>query len=139
MNFRYAIRRLTHQPLFLLSAVATLALGVGVNTLVFSFVNFFLLRPLPIADPETVVSLDFGGSPSVSYPNYLDIRDRNQVFSNVASTRVMYMHVNRDAFWQVSSTRCLKPRSTSSPRLWWRSLRWRPSGSPRGGPSRSSR
>jgi predicted permease len=97
MSLRYALRRLGKQPLFFLTAVSTLALGVGINALVFSFVNFFLLRPLPIADPGEVVSLTFGeGNPTVSYPNYLDIRDRNQAFSHLASMRVMPMHLTFD-------------------------------------------
>jgi len=90
----YATRRLMSRPGFLVIALATLALGVGFNAAIFTFVNAFLIKPLPIADPARVVTLNFGkrqSSPNMSYPNYLDIRDRNQAFSDLAAMRVMPM------------------------------------------------
>jgi len=90
----YATRRLLSTPGFLVIALATLALGVGFNTTIFTFVNGFLIRPLPVADPDRLVTLNFGKrqpAPNVSFPDYLDIRDRNQVFSSYAAGRIMPM------------------------------------------------
>src|SRR5579884_3341099 len=90
-DLRYAARRLSQRPGFLITALLTLAIGIGFNVLSFGFVNTFLLRPLPIAHPDRVVSLAFGRDSGTndSWPNYLDIRDRNKVFSSVAALRVM--------------------------------------------------
>ena len=92
-DLRYAARRLRQRPGLLITALLTLALGIGFNALVFGFVDSFLLKPLPIADADRVVNITFGQKqyPSVSYPNYIDIRDRNQVFSEVAAERIQPM------------------------------------------------
>src|SRR5579885_2616654 len=88
----YATRRLLAKPGFLIVALLTLALGVGFNAAIFTFVNAFVIKPLPISDPDRVMTLNFvrkQSVPQASFPNYLDIRDRNQVFSSVAAMRVM--------------------------------------------------
>jgi len=90
----YATRRLLGKPGFLVIALLTLALGVGFNAAIFTFVNAFLIQPLPIAAPHRVVTLNFThrqSSPAASFPNYLDIRDRNQVFSSLAAMRIAPM------------------------------------------------
>ncbi len=89
-DLRYAARRLRQRPGLLITALVTLALGIGFNSLVFSFVNTFLLKPLPVHEPDRVVSLTFGEkqNPSVSWPNYADIRDRNRAFTDVAGLRI---------------------------------------------------
>ena len=96
----YATRRLARKPGFLVTALVTLALGVGFNAAIFTFVNAFLIKPLPIADPGRVVTLNFGkisSAPQSSYPDYLDIRDRNQVFSGIAAMRAMPMALSTAA------------------------------------------
>ncbi len=90
-DVRYAVRRLSQRPGFVLTALATLALGIGFNAVVFGLVNFFLLRPLPIADPDRVVTPAFRGDNGVSYQDYETLRDRNQCFSGVAAIRAMPM------------------------------------------------
>jgi predicted permease len=95
LEVRHALRRLRQRPAFSFAAIATLALGIGFTTVIFSLVNFLLLRPLPVSDPESVVSLHTGRTPGFSFPNYLDIREGNEVFSEAAALRVMPMHVNR--------------------------------------------
>jgi hypothetical protein len=79
-DLRYAIRVLRRTPLFTVVAMATLAIGIGANTTVFTFVENILLRALPIHDPEQVDSLSWGDTANTSYPNYVDFRHRNTVF-----------------------------------------------------------
>jgi len=69
--------------------VLVLALGIGANTTIFSVVNAVLLRPLPYEDPDRLVRLS-EDSPqvpemSISYPNFLDWREQNGVFSSIAA------------------------------------------------------
>ena len=91
-DFRYAIRTLTKSPGFTAVAVLVLALGIGLNTAVFSLINVLLLRPMPgESEPGWVVGVySFDKTRpdtyrSFSYPNYADIRDRNQVFSHTTA------------------------------------------------------
>jgi predicted permease len=84
---RYGARSLVKSPGFTAVAVLTLALGIGANTAIFSFVNAVLLRSLPVAEPERLVYV-FGGTRASpynvsSYPDYVDYRDRNKVFSDL--------------------------------------------------------
>ncbi len=88
-DLRYGVRALLSAPGFTAVAVLSLALGIGVNATIFSVVNSVLLRPLPVADPDELVELytttgseDFPYS-VYSYPDYLDIRDNNEVFSGL--------------------------------------------------------
>jgi predicted permease len=80
---------LLKKPGFTLIAVITLALGIGANTAIFSLVNTALLRPLPVERPEQLVSLNNVSLnlPVISFPNYRDIRDRNNVFSGMVAYR----------------------------------------------------
>lgn len=87
-DFHYAVRQLLKAPGFSLVALLTLALGIGVNSALFSVVNSMLFRPTGYANPDELVDI-YETSPgfrysTTSYPNYIDIRDQNQVFSGVA-------------------------------------------------------
>lgn len=89
-DLRYGARMLLKRPSFTLVAVLTIGLGIGANTAIFSLVNTILLRPLPIAQPEQVVTLNFGTPghgvfPLVGYPEYKDYRDRNQSLVGLAA------------------------------------------------------
>ncbi len=86
-DLRYAFRVLRHSPLFTIVATLTLGLGIGANTAIFTLVNKLLLRPLPVSDPQQLVSLNTAGGVNFSYPNYKDIRERNDVFSGLAALR----------------------------------------------------
>jgi putative ABC transport system permease protein len=87
-DLRYGARMLLKRPGFTLLVVVTLSLGFGANTAIFSLVNATLLRRLPVRDPERLVYV-FSGNPGApynnsSYPDYVDFRDQNQVFSGLA-------------------------------------------------------
>ncbi len=85
---RYGARLLLRSPGFTIIAVVTLALGIGANTAVFSVVNAVLLRSLPYeaADRLVVVSEAINKEPRpVAYPNYLDWRDRQTTFDDLAA------------------------------------------------------
>src|SRR5204863_1100570 len=86
-DFRYGLRVLRASPGFAAVAVLSLTLGIGANTAIFSVVNAALLRPLPVTEPDRLVFLFNGraGDPySVSsYPDYVDYRDKNEVFSDL--------------------------------------------------------
>ena len=90
-DLKYACRRLIKDPGFTLIAVATLALGIGVNTAVFSVVNGVLLNPLPYPGPGELVALYSrtadGPRASTSYPNFLDWLRDNRSFSDLAAFR----------------------------------------------------
>ena len=89
-DLRFGVRMLLKKPGFTFVAVLTLGLGIGANTAIFSLVNTVLLRPLPIARPEQVVTPNFGTSghgvfPLIGYPEYTDYRDRNQSLAGLAA------------------------------------------------------
>src|SRR5271170_6261803 len=58
MRLRHIFRRLTHTPMFTAIAVATLAIGIGANTAIFSVIEGVLLKPLPYPQPDQLVALD---------------------------------------------------------------------------------
>lgn len=88
-DLRQAFRTLAGSPGFTAAVVLSLALGIGVNTAVFSWIDAALLRPLPIAEPERVVSIHtvLANNPdylTVSYLNYLDYKKDSRSFSDLA-------------------------------------------------------
>ena len=88
-DFRFAFRQLWKSPSFTIAAVAVLALGIGVNTAIFSLVNVMVLQPPPYQRPAEIVQLfsqdkkDPKSFRAFSYPTYCDIRDQNSVFSGL--------------------------------------------------------
>jgi predicted permease len=90
-DLRYGARMLSRNPSFTFVAVLTIALGIGANTAIFSVVNALLLRSLPgVSDPARVALIytsDFSGSgySTSSYPDFVDLRDQNQSFSDIAA------------------------------------------------------
>ena len=90
-DLRYALRMLLKKPAFTVVAVMTLALGIGANSTIFSFVNGILLRPLPYRNPDRLMMLDETVpkrgivSMGVSFPNFADWREQNHVFEDIAA------------------------------------------------------
>ncbi|HSB12434.1 MAG TPA: ABC transporter permease [Blastocatellia bacterium] len=90
-DLRFAIRLLLKNPGFSAVAILALALGIGANTAIFSVVDAVLFRPLPFAHPDRLVAvwerdLKKGGDhESVMAGNYLDWRNRSQVFEQMAA------------------------------------------------------
>jgi predicted permease len=89
-DLRYGVRQLLRSPGFALAAMLTLALGVGANTIIFSMVNGLLFRPLPVDRPGEVVGLyaterRTGRTRNLSYPEYLDYRDRSGIFAGLVA------------------------------------------------------
>ena len=90
-DLRYGVRTLAKNPSFTLIAMATLALGIGANTAMFSLLDQVVLRLLPVRDPERVVIVretgnHYGnsfGPNTISWPMFEDLRDNNQVFSGM--------------------------------------------------------
>jgi predicted permease len=92
-DIQYAFRTLTKNPGFAIVGIVTLALGMAVNTTLFSVINGFLLRPLPVPHPEqiTVLSLKQAGLPGnyrFSIPDYEDLRDQADAFSDLLAFKV---------------------------------------------------
>ena len=87
---RYGARMLRKSPGLTSVAVLSLALGMGAISTIFSFVNGIMLRPLPYPEPERLVLVDETafkrGSPSmnVSFPNFVDWREQNHSFEDIA-------------------------------------------------------
>jgi len=92
-DVKYAVRNLIKRPGFTVIAVATLALGIGANSAIFSAINALLLKPLPFPEQDRIMTV-WDMNPSrgvehneVSMANYLDWRQQNQSFENLALYR----------------------------------------------------
>ena len=94
-DLRFAIRTLMKSPAFAAAAVLSLALGIGVNTTIFTVINTLFLNPLPVdraSELVAVYTVDANNGSifnsnllQVSFPNYKDFHDSNAVFSDVAA------------------------------------------------------
>jgi predicted permease len=98
-DLRYGIRQLRKSSGFAAVAIITLALGIGVNTIIFSVVNGVLLSPLPFTAPDQLVTLhenkpNFEGG-SLSYPNFRDWQKDNHTFSSMAIARLYGFSLTR--------------------------------------------
>jgi len=80
-DLRYAARNIARHPGFTAAAAACIAVGIGANTAIFSFVNAFLFQPIP----KDVVMVQRGSGSTVSFPEFQDWRHSNRVFNGVAA------------------------------------------------------
>jgi putative ABC transport system permease protein len=90
-----ALRMFAENPAFTLVAALSVGLGIGVNCALFSFHDAILLHPLPVPEPDSVVSVTASSSddPSfagrLSYPNYRDLRERSRSFDGLVANQLM--------------------------------------------------
>ena len=83
-DVRYSSRVLRKSPAFAVAAILTLALAIGANAVVFGVLNALILRPLNLPHEESLYGIDRGGIGFTSYPDYVDLRDRNHSFEELA-------------------------------------------------------
>src|ERR1700678_2112473 len=109
-DLRFALRQIRRSPGFMVTAVLTLALGVGANTAIFSLLDQALLRSLPVRAPEQLVVLSGTGDAweghesdngagverSFSYPMYRDLRDKSTVFDGLIGTSPAQVGIARN-------------------------------------------
>ena len=99
-DLRFALRWLRRSPGFAAVAVASLGIGIAFNATLFAVVDSILLRPLPVRAPEQLVDIYTSGSDgdpwnTSSHPDYLDLRNRSQVFSGLAGHSAMIAAVRQ--------------------------------------------
>ncbi|MGA8346128.1 MAG: ABC transporter permease [Candidatus Sulfotelmatobacter sp.] len=88
-DLRYALRQLHRSPGFAVAAVLTLALGICANAVVFSVLNDVVLRPLDVRGGKDLYQVQWPeGEPSESYPDYVDLRDRNRSFDGLIAYEI---------------------------------------------------
>jgi predicted permease len=98
-DVRYALRQLRKSPGFSITAVLTLAMAIGANAVVFSVMNGLILRPtLNVPDEESLYSLQRTRAKDTnhSYPDYLDLRDRNHSFDDLAAYSIPQVALDTD-------------------------------------------
>jgi putative ABC transport system permease protein len=104
-DLRYAFRSLLRTPGFTLTAVVTLALGIGANTAIFTMIWSVLLRPLPYPEPERLASVEVLGAGKSgpvtfgwSYPRFEDLRRFQRAFEQVAAYSPMDVNLTGTAW-----------------------------------------
>jgi predicted permease len=88
-DLQFSFRQLKKSPGFALTAIATLALGIGANSIVFSVLNALVLRPVNVPHPQSLYMLQRGQWPSQSYLDYVDLRDRNRTFESLIAYDIL--------------------------------------------------
>jgi predicted permease len=88
-DIRYAWRQLRKSPGFVLTAVVTLALGIGANAVVFSVLNALVLKPVNVPNAQNLYMVQRMHWPSQSYLDYKDLRDRNRTFESLVAFQII--------------------------------------------------
>ncbi len=86
-NFRFALRQLRKAPGFTVLALATIAIGIGANTAIFSVINAVLLRPLPYFDSDRLVTILHDGDKPVAPANFVDWQKQSDVFESMGAAQ----------------------------------------------------
>jgi len=98
-----ALKTLRKDPGFTAVAICSLALGIGATSAMFSFADAIILRPLPILGPDRVVNINtttsakFGSNTNISYPDYVELRDRNRSFEGLIAASFVKVGYAADA------------------------------------------
>jgi predicted permease len=89
-DLRYAVRVLRKSPSFTIAAIVTLAVAIGANAVVFGVLNALILRPLDLPAQQSLYAIERASDKSgyLSYPDYLDLRDRNRSFDALAAYNI---------------------------------------------------
>jgi macrolide transport system ATP-binding/permease protein len=89
-DLRYGLRMLRKSPGFTIAAVFTLAFAIAANAIVFSFARGLVLRPLDVPNASSLYMIERGedNAPQQSYPDYIDLRDRNRTFDGMVITNI---------------------------------------------------
>lgn len=105
-DLRYALRQIKKSPGFAAVAIVTLAIGIGTNTAVFSFVDALYLKPLAVPEPDRLVRI-YAKGPSghygagFSYPEFAVLRDHNSSFAALSvETQIAQLHMVTDGDWE---------------------------------------
>jgi predicted permease len=94
-DLRLTVRMLRKSPEFTIAAVLTLALAIGANVVVFSIMNAFIIRPLNVPHADSLYGLwRLQENLSESYPDYVDLRDRNHSFDAVVAYNINEVALN---------------------------------------------
>ena len=97
-DVRFALRQLCKSTGFTATAILTLALCIGANAVVFSLLNGLVLRPLNVPDGQNLYQVEVGKghSPGMSYPDYVDLRDRNRTFDGLIAYEISTAGLDTD-------------------------------------------
>lgn len=97
-DLRYGFRMLRKSPGFTAVVVVTLALGIGANAVVFSLLNALVLRPVNVPGGQNLYQIERGKShsPGMSYPDYIDLRDRNRGFDGLMAYEISTAGLDTD-------------------------------------------
>ncbi len=87
-DLKYGLRQLGKSPGFALTAIMTLALGIGANAVVFSVMNALVLKPVNVPHAQNLYMVQRFHGPSQSYLDYIDLRDRNRTFDNLFLAKI---------------------------------------------------
>ena len=88
-DLRIAFRKLMKSPGFTVTAILTLALGIGANAVVFSVLNAVVLRPVNVPNAQNLFTVQRFQFPSQSYPDFVDLQNRNRTFEGVAAYAIV--------------------------------------------------
>lgn len=97
-DVRFALRQLCKSLGFTATAILTLSLCIGANAVVFSLLNGLVLRPLDVPDGKNLYQVEVGKghSPGMSYPDYVDLRDRNRSFDGLIAYEISTAGLDTD-------------------------------------------
>lgn len=88
-SLKLAMRQLKKSPGFALTAIATLALGIGANAVVFSVLNALILRPVNVPQAQNLYTIQRFQWPSQSYPDFIDLKEKNRTFESMVAVSIV--------------------------------------------------